>query len=69
MHLQCCSSCFKLNEDTISDTQNFSQQISTLLLLEEDEESVSCVLEFLFTNISVKEMIDHVIYQFMWIKS
>lgn len=65
MYLQCCSSYFKLNEDTISDTQSFSQQISTLLLLEEDEEGVSCVVEFLFTNISVKEMIDHVIYQFM----
>ena len=47
------------NEYTINDTQTFSQELSTLPPLEEDEEDASYDVKSLFNNIPVEEAIDY----------
>ena len=47
----------------MDDTQTFSQKLSTLSPLEEVEGDVSYDVESLFTNMLVKEFIDHIIDQ------
>ena len=51
------------NEYSISDTQQFPDMLSNLPPLSEDEEDVSYDVEFLFTNIPIKETIDYIIEQ------
>ena len=48
------------NEYTIGGTHNFSQELSNLPYLEEDEDSVSYDVEPQFTNIPVKETINYI---------
>lgn len=48
------------NEYTVGGTHNFSQELSNLPYLEEDEDSVSYNVEPQFTNIPVKETINYI---------
>ena len=48
------------NEYTIGGTHNFSQELSNLPYLEEDEDSVSYDVEPQFTKIPVKETINYI---------
>ena len=50
------------NEFAIDNTQTFSQELSTLAPLLE-EEDISYDVKSLFNNILVKELIDHIINQ------
>ena len=50
------------NEFAIDNTQTFSQELSTLAPLVE-EEDISYDVKSLFNNILVKELIDHIINQ------
>ena len=51
------------NKHKISDTQSFSQELSTLQPLEEDEKYVSYDVESLFTNFLGKETTDYILDQ------
>ena len=51
------------NEYTINGAQSFSQELSTLPSLEEDEEDVSYGAGSLSTNIPVRETTDYIIDQ------
>lgn len=50
------------NEFAIDNTHTFSQELSTLAPLVE-EENISYDVKSLFNNILVKELIDHIINQ------
>lgn len=62
--LKCCSNntLMQKNEFAIDNTQTFSQELSTLAPLVE-EEDISYDVKSLFNNILVKELIDHIINQ------
>ena len=48
------------NQYTIANTQTFPSKIDKLSLLHPDEKEVSCHIESLFTNVTVKETIKYI---------
>ena len=48
------------NEYSINNTQKFSNMLSSILHLQDDEEDVPCDLQSLFTNIPIEETINYI---------